>query len=557
MWLNINSESTFLGNETQRQAEGETMLKLNEEGLKNRQAWQEKGYILPAFDREAMIRETKKNPVWVHFGAGNIFRAFQCAAVQRMLDSGKMKAGIIAVEGYDGEIVEKGYRPFDNYTLAVTLRADGTVEKRVIGSVAESCILDAHLAAEFARLQEIFRSPSLQMATFTITEKGYSVRDGKGEILPAVAEDLKNGPGKPESYLGKVASLLYARYQAGGAPIAMVSTDNCSHNGEKLYQAIHFFAEGWKDEGFRAWIEDGKKVSFPWSMIDKITPRPDASVEKMLRADGLEDMDPIVTAKKTWISSFVNAEESEYLVIEDDFPAGRPPLEAAGFLMTDRETVNRVERMKVTTCLNPLHTALAVFGCLLGYGRISEEMKDADLVRLVKRIGYTEGLPVVTDPGILNPRDFLDTVVNVRLPNPFMPDTPQRIACDTSQKIPIRFGETIKGYLADPGKNPADLEAIPMAIAGWLRYLLGVDDKGEAFELSPDPRLEEMKGRIAGITLGDPASADGKLEGILSDATLFGVSLMEAGLAEKVTGLLKKMLKGPGAVRETLAALPE
>lgn len=104
--------------------------------------------------------------------------------------------------------------------------------------------------------------------------------------------------------------------------------------------------------------------------------------------------------------------------------------------------------MKVCTCLNPLHTALAVFGCLLDYNLISAEMKNETLVKLVEGIGYKEGLPVVVNPGILDPKEFIDTVLKVRVPNPFMPDTPQRIATDTSQKLAIRFGETIKAYAA-------------------------------------------------------------------------------------------------------------
>ena len=125
---------------------------------------------------------------------------------------------------------------------------------------------------------------------------------------------------------------------------------------------------------------------------------------------------------------FVNAEGPQYLVIEDKFPNGRPALEKAGVYMTDRDTVNKVERMKVTTCLNPLHTALAVYGCVLGYTLIADEMKDSQLNKLVHEIGPVEGMPVVTDPGILSPADFVDEVINVRIPNPFMPDTPQRIA---------------------------------------------------------------------------------------------------------------------------------
>lgn len=102
--------------------------------------------------------------------------------------------------------------------------------------------------------------------------------------------------------------------------------------------------------------------------------------------------------------------------------------------MVYRETVDKVEKMKVCTCLNPLHTCLAIFGCLLGYTKISDEMKDRELVKLVETVGYQEGLPVVVNPGILDPKEFLDTVLRVRVPNPFMPDTPQRIATDTSQK---------------------------------------------------------------------------------------------------------------------------
>ena len=531
------------------------MLSLNENGLKNPQEWLEKGYTLPAFDRAAMIRRTAEAPAWVHFGAGNIFRAFQCAGMQKLLDAGKAGTGIVAVEGFDYEIVEKGYRPNDNYTLLVTLKADGQVEKTVIGSIAESCILDSENAVEFEHLKAIFTNPSLQLASFTITEKGYSVRDAQGSIAPAIAADLAAGPEKPHSYLGKVASLLYARYRAGGHPLAMVSMDNCSHNGEKLFQAIHTFAEGWRDAGFLAYVTDPAKVSFPWTMIDKITPRPDASVEALLKADGLQGLEPVVTSKHTYIAPFVNAEESEYLVIEDAFPNGRPALEAAGFLFTDRDTVNKVERMKVTTCLNPLHTALAVYGCLLGYTRISDEMKDEDLVRLIRTIGYQEGLPVVTDPGVISPKEFIDTVVNVRLPNPFMPDTPQRIACDTSQKVPIRFGETIKSYLANPARDAADLKAIPLAIAGWLRYLLGVDDRGEPFEISPDPLLPRLQAALAGIELGRPETAEGRLDPLLADATLFAADLTRTPLADKIRADFAAMLKGPGAVRATLQAL--
>lgn len=535
-------------------------MKLSTEGLKNQQEWLEKGYHLPQYDRAAMIAETRENPVWVHFGAGNIFRAFQANLAQRLLEEGAAKAGITVCEGFDYEIVEKQYRPHDDLSVLVTLKADGTIEKSVIGSIGESTILDSENDAEYTRLKEIFSRDSLQLCTFTVTEKGYSLVNGKGEELPAVTADFAAGPEKPQSYIGKVVSLLYTRYLSGKKPIAMVSTDNCSHNGEKLYAAVMAFAKAWianglAEKGFEEYLNDESKVSFPWSMIDKITPRPDASVEEMLRKDGLEDLDPVVTSKKTWVAPFVNAEETEYLVIEDKFPNGRPALEKVGVIFTDRDTVNNVERMKVTTCLNPLHTALAVYGCILGYTKISDEMKDTELVNLVNTLGYKEGLPVVVNPGVLDPKEFIDTVLQVRVPNPFMPDTPQRIATDTSQKLGIRYGETIKSYVADADLDVTSLTMIPLVQAGWLRYLMAVDDNGNAFEPSPDPLLEEAQKYVAEFKLGESyseAAIAEKVMPLLKNAQIFGVDLEEVGLAGKVISFFAELIAGVGAVRETL-----
>ena len=207
--------------------------------------------------------------------------------------------------------------------------------------------------------------------------------------------------------------------------------------------------------------------------------------------------------------------------------------------------------MKVCTCLNPLHTALAVYGCLLGYRHIWQEMQDDDLRNLVNTIGYKEGLPVVTDPGIIQPKNFIDTVLNVRIPNPFMPDTPQRIASDTSQKLPIRFGETIKAYLASAELDVNNLKLIPLVFAGWLRYLMAVDDEGNSFAPSPDPLLADVQPYVATCRLGEAPDAEA-LRPLLSNAKIFGVDLYEAGLAEKVCAYFKELTAGKGAVRATL-----
>lgn len=532
-------------------------MKLNRSCLKNREAFEQISVKLPEYDWDRMVQATEEAPRWIHFGAGNIFRGFIAELQQRLLEEGLEETGIIAADTFDFDIIDKIYHPYDNMTMMVRLKPDGTMEREVIASIAKGVKADTKNSEDFGYLVKAFEKPSLQMVSFTITEKGYALTDFKGEFFPFVKKDMEEGPEKASHAMSVVTALLLKRYQAGGYPLALVSMDNCSHNGEKLKSSVVTIAEAWVKAGFaptefKAWAEDESKVSYPWSMIDKITPRPAEVVEKALKADGIEDMAPVITSKNTYIAPFVNAEVPQYLVVEDRFPVGRPALEKAGVYMTDRDTVNKTERMKVTTCLNPLHTALAVYGCLLGYNSIAAEMKDEDLKALVERIGYVEGMPVVTDPGILKPVDFLKEVIEYRLPNPFIPDTPQRIATDTSQKIPIRFGETIKAYMEDETLNVDDLTAIPLAIAGWLRYLLEVDDEGNTMEISSDPMLPELKEQLKDIKFGEPDSMKDGLQGVLSNPVLFGTDLVNAGLSDKIETMLHKMIAGPGAVRRTL-----
>ena len=532
-------------------------MKLSYEGLKDRAAWEKAGVRVPDYDWEATAKETLAHPVWVHFGSGSLVRAFHARLQQSLLEQGLAKSGIICAETFDYEIVDKVYDPYDNLAVMVSLKPDGSTEKEIVASVAKGLRASHSYPEDEGQLKEIFRNHSLQMITFTITEKGYALKDMSGKFTSMAEKDFAAGPGNCTLAMGWVAALLLERYKAGAFPLAVVSTDNCSHNGEKVRSGVVTMAEKWHengfvDGGFLDWVTDEGKVSFPWTMIDKITPRPAEVVEKVLNDLGIEDMAPVVTAKKSFVGPFVNSEIPQYLVVEDRFPNGRPPLEKAGVYLTDRDTVNDCERMKVTTCLNPLHTALAVYGCLLGYTSIAAEMKDPELKALVEKIGYTEGMPVVVDPKILSPDAFIHEVVEQRFPNPFIPDTPQRFASDTSQKVGIRFGETIKSYVNRPELDVKSLTFIPLAIAGWIRYLLAVDDEGKAMELSGDPMMDSLQKQLEGVKVGDPESLGEKIRPILSNEVLFGSDLMALGLGEKIEAMVKEELAGPGAVRETL-----
>jgi fructuronate reductase len=513
-------------------------------GQLNVAEWEQKGYQLPKFDIKAVREKTAKDPTWVHFGGGNIFRAFPAAILNDALNTGKYDHCVIVAETFDFEVVDKAYAPYDNLSLLVSLQSDGNIEKKVIASVTEALKADPQFA-DWQRLVDIFRQPSLQMISFTITEKGYGFNDA----------DLARGL-KPVFAMGKVCALLLERYQAGQLPLTVQSMDNCSHNGDKVKAGVFAYAERWvKDglvpEGFLAYLKDETKITFPWSMIDKITPRPHEKVKELLAADGFEDNNYIETEKHTFTAPFVNAEEVQYLVIEDHYTNGRPPLHLGGALYTTRETVDKVETMKVTTCLNPLHTAMSIYGCMLDYTLISAEMQDEDLRAFIQKIGYMEAMPVVTDPGVLNPYEFIGDVLNKRLPNPFMPDAPQRIAMDTSQKLPIRFGETIKKYVAR-GLDMKNLILIPLTLAGYARYLKGLKDDLTPFEPSPDPMLQELQQIVAPLEVGKQEQDYSCLKQLYSRKDVFGLDLYEAGLGEQIESMVKELFAGKGAVRQTL-----
>ena len=502
-------------------------MKLTMSGIKNRELWEKAGIKLPKYDVEKVCQKAKEKPVWVHFGIGNIFRIFIGGIADGLLEEGELDRGITCVETFDYDVVDKIYEPFDNLGLSVLLHGNGTREYKVLGSLAEAVKAISSDSAQWKRLKEIFVSPSLQMVTFTITEKGYALQKADGTRFPFVESDIQNGPDKAVGAMAIVTAMLYERYKAGKYPLALVSMDNCSHNGAKLRESVMVMAEEWKkagfvEAGFTDYVSNEKVVAFPWTMIDKITPRPSKQIADDLEALGVENMQPVITGKRTYIAPFVNAEKPQYLVIEDSFPNGRPALEKGfGVYMADRETVNLSERMKVTVCLNPVHSATGPLGVVLGYDLFAHMLNtNADMLKMARMVAYDEGLPVVPDPGILSPQEFVDELFKDRFPNEYLGDTNLRLAVDVSQMVGIRFGETIKAYVAKYG-DASRLTAIPLGIAGWLRYMLGVDDYGKKYELAPDPMKEEIQDQLKDIVVGQPETFKNQLKPILSNERIF------------------------------------
>ena len=199
-------------------------MKLSLESIANdKQSWEKAGVKLPSFDIAAMRARTESEPEWVHFGAGNIFRGFIGSLSQRLLDEGLSQTGIIACDTFDYDIIDQIYTAQDNLTLNVLLNPDGTVSKEVLAGVAKGVKANFADAESKDYLKSVFRAPSLKMLSFTITEKGYQLRQTNGAYLPVVEPDMKEGPEASRHAMSVVAALLLERFRAGKLPIAVVS----------------------------------------------------------------------------------------------------------------------------------------------------------------------------------------------------------------------------------------------------------------------------------------------------------------------------------------------
>lgn len=443
-------------------------MKLTLEGIKDCELWNKAGITLPGYDVEKVSQKAKEEPKWVHFGIGNIFRIFIGGIADGLLEEGVLDRAITCVETFDYDVVDKIYDPYDNLGLSVILHGDGTREYKVLGSLAEAVKAQSADPKQWNRLKKIFASKSLQLVSFTITEKGYALQKADGSWFPFVENDIKNGPEQVTGAMAVLVAMLLERYKAGKYPLALVSMDNCSQNGAKLRESVLMMAEEWRKAGFVDtdfidYISDENVIAFPWTMIDKITPRPSEQIAADLEALGVEDMQPVITSKQTYIAPF----------------------------------------------------------------------------------------PVVADPGILSPQEFVDELFHDRFPNEYLGDTNLRLAVDVSQMVGIRFGETVKAYVAKYG-DASKLTAIPLGIAGWLRYMLAVDDEGKKYELAPDPMNEELQEQLGDIVVGKPETFTDQLKPILSNERIFFTDLYKDGIGEKIEEMFREMIAGSGAVKTTI-----
>ncbi|WP_224705748.1 mannitol dehydrogenase family protein [Devosia aquimaris] len=472
------------------------------------------GVRLPDYDRSAVM------PGIVHLGIGAFHRAHMAVYVDDLLKDNPDWA--IVGASLRRPDTKEALEPQDGlYTIAVR-DASGT-RPRVIGSILK--VLDANTQRE--ELLTLMASPQIRIVSLTVTEKGYCHDPATGELdqnHPDIAHDLAN-PTAPRSAPGMLVEALARRKAAGVEPFAVMSCDNLPSNGATVKRIVTRFA-ALRDAALGTFVAD---VAFPGTMVDRIVPSTtDADRETVATLIGAQDAWPIMTEPFTqW-------------VIEDHFPQGRPPFEKAGAQMV--ADVEPFERMKLRM-LNGSHSTMAYLGYLAGYEYISDVMGDADFVKLIHGLMTEEAMPTLDMPGV-DLGAYRDELLE-RFRNPALKHRTWQIAMDGSQKLPQRLLGTIRERL----KAGQPFERLGLGVAAWMRYVTGIDEKGENIDVR-DPLAMRMMAIAA--EAGDDAEA--LYVGLSGLTEVFGTDLADnQAFGETVATHLDDLFEM--GVKETVAEL--
>jgi mannitol 2-dehydrogenase len=422
------------------------------------------GVAVPAYDRSAITAGI------VHFGTGAFVRSHQAMYLDRLLTAGEAAGwGICAVDVLASDRPKARFFAEQDglYTIMVK-HPDGTIEPRVIGSLAEYLFAPAAPEQVIGRLSD----PRTRIVTLTITEGGYSLHPVTGQFDPqdpAVAHDLVPGS-VPRSVFGFIIAALRRRRESGVPAFTIVSCDNLQGNGTLARSVFCAFAERY-EPGLGDWI--AANVAFPNSMVDRITPVTTAGDRARLRAEfGIEDAWPVVCEPFTqW-------------VLEDQFPAGRPPWEHCGVqLVTD---VTPYELMKLRL-LNVSHQAMAYPGYLAGYRYAHETVADPVFAEFLTGYMQCEARPTLEPVPGVDLDDYIGTLMS-RFGNEAVRDTLARLCAASSDRIPKWLLPVVRHNLATGG--PVARSAA--VVASWARYAEGTDEAGNPIEVVDALRDEVM-----------------------------------------------------------------
>ena len=412
----------------------------------------------------------------VHLGIGAFHRAHQAIYTDDASGRRGGRWGICGVSLRSPGVRDR-MTPQDGLYTSIEKSPDG-IRRRVVGSVREVLFQEQQREQAWRRLT----APETRIVTLTVTEKGYCHEPATGRLdaqHPDIVHDLAS-LAAPRSVPGLLVAALAERRRTHGAPFTIVCCDNLTQNGALVAGVVTSFAN-LIDPPLAGWI--GREIAFPSTMVDRIVPATTGrDIAENDAALGLHDDAPVVH------EPFIQ------WVIEDRFAAARPAWEEGGALFVAE--VDAYEAMKLRL-LNASHSAFAYLGFLAGYEYIYEVAAQPDFVAYMRRFMAAEVTPTLVPPHGVDLGAYRDTLVR-RFANPVLPHRTQQIAMDGSQKLPQRLLATVRDNLA--AGHPIELAAL--AVAGWMRYVYGEDERGRRIEVS-DP-LAPTFAALASAHRGDP-----------------------------------------------------
>lgn len=414
--------------------------------------------------------------------------------------------------------------PQDGVYTTVTA-SETAPDSAIIGSIVD--VMAAQTDTDRTAIIDAMADPAIKIISLTITEKGYGHDPATGGIdrqHPDIAADLEN-PNRPASAVGLIVAALQVRQKTGAGPVTLLSCDNLPANGAVLRSVVLDYARAVNSPDLADWI--AAHVTFPATMVDRITPATTAAdIAQLAETAGYYDPGCVMhEAFRQW-------------VIEDDFACGRPAWDQVGAQLV--ASVEPFEMMKLR-CLNGTHSTLAYLGYLAGFETIADCVADADFAALCERLWADEITPVVPQPDGEDLNSYCAALMN-RYRDPAIRHRTWQIAMDGSQKLPQRILGTIADNLA-AGRVPAGL---CMAVAGWMKYVGGVDENGAAIDVR-DP--------MAGVLKQTSDAASDKVAALLGIEEVFGKALPKhVGFCAAVAQAYDKLdsLGAHGAVRDYL-----
>lgn len=461
----------------------------------------------------------------VHLGLGAFFRAHGALVIEDAIratgntDSGDW--GIIGASLRSADIRDR-LAPQDWAYTAVDMAPDRETRRSV------SVLRDVLFApGDPAALLAAMADPAVRIVTLTVTEKGYCHVPSTGMLdpdHPDIRHDIASD--QPKSAVGYLVRALAMRRDRGLAPFTVMSCDNLPDNGRVARSVTTGLAQR-IDPGLADWIT--REGRFPATMVDRIVPAvTEESIARLADAAGVLDQAPVFH------------EPFLQWVIEDSFVGGaRPAFErAAGVTMT--ADVAPFERMKIRM-LNGTHSSLAYLGYLAGHESIADTVADPAFCAFIAHVWSAEIIPTLTAPDGVDLQAYADDLL-ARYRNPAIRHRTWQIAMDGSQKLPQR----LLGTIADNAAAGRPCPGLCLAVAAWMRYVGGVDERGGPIDVR-DPLAARLK------ALSDDASTpEATVAALLSVEEVFGAGFPPAASAQ-ITAAYQRLV-ADGAAKTVASA---